>query len=115
MNIARNVTIPIMIALMLISLLIAALTVVTAESEFYQFDHVGDMMPHLSGVFRSVYAFAWLLPAIAVGISIWLVRRPERTGAQFAWSVTIITVLTIAWSAFAFVALYLLHVTSYYL
>ena len=116
MNIARNVTMPLMLALVFLSLLVAALTFLTAVSEFHQFDHLGRKMPVFAGTFRSVYAGAWALPVFTGGISIWLLGRSERTVAQFAWAATIITVVMCAWAAFAFFALYTLHVaSSYYL
>jgi hypothetical protein len=114
MNIVRNVTMPVMFALIFISLLIATLTFLTAESEFHQFDHLGHKMPILADAFRSVYAVAWLLPVIAGGITIWLLRQPEPTAGQFVWSAATVTVLIAAWAAFAFVALYTLHVASHY-
>jgi hypothetical protein len=114
MNITRNVMSPVMFALLLLSLLTAALTFLTAVSEFHQFDHLGRKMPIFAGAFRSVYAGAWLLPFIIGSTTGWLLRRPERRAAHFAWSVALGTVLIAGWAAFTFMALYTLHVASNY-
>jgi hypothetical protein len=115
MKIKRNVSTPILVALVLISLLVSFLTVATAGCEFYQFDHLGYTMPAFAGVFRSVYAVGWLLPIVATGISVWLLRKSECTAAQLAWSVSIVTVFLFAWSACSFIAIYTLHVSQYFL
>lgn len=114
MNIARSVTTPIVLGLILTALLIAALTSLTAECEFHQFDHLACKAPVLAGPFRSVYGIAWLLPVVCGGIGIWLLRQPARPAAQVVWSVMIVTAVLLAWAAFAFVALYTLHVASNY-
>ena len=114
MNVSRNVALPIMLTLTFASLLIAALTLFLAVSEFHQFDHLDREVPGFVGAFRSGYGAAWLLPVLSGGTGVCLLRRPECGVALFTWAVSVITIIICAWAAFAFMALYILHAASSY-
>jgi hypothetical protein len=117
MRIQRNTVVPIMLALVMAAILVAFSTFFVGVCEFHELDGflgAASVTPGLTALFRSVYGFAWAIPLIAIGATVWLAKPPDRPAVHVAWTMALLTIVVFGWAVFAFIALYVLHVSIGY-
>lgn len=93
----------------MLAVLLAVLTYFIAISDYHHYHHLG-VLPAFSMVFERFLPAAWLLPSLAIGVGIALLRRSERSVNALVWYCAGVAMVGGVWSATTFIALHLMYV-----
>jgi hypothetical protein len=110
----RSTSTPLVATVVLGSVLAIGVLWFMASLEFGQWEHRGRIqsLPAISQYFRSVYRFGWSLPAAAIAIGGFILLGRERDVRFVSWYFGVVAVLTVAWTAFGVLALYLMYAST---
>ena len=110
----RSTAIPLVATVALGSVLAVGVLWLMASLEFTQWQHRGriDLLPAISRSFRGVYQFGWSLPVAAVAVGVFILAGRERDSRFVSWYFGVTALLTVLWTAFGVLALYLMYAST---
>ena len=109
MNVTRQITIPVVLAVSCLATLLAVLTFFCAIGDYHHYHHLGEL-PAFSAAFERGLPAAWLFPIFATGFGITIVRRSECSAVALVWYCASTVVIGALWAAATFIALHLMYV-----
>ena len=111
---SRNTATPLVMTVVVGSVLAITVLWFMASLEFGQWEHRNRIqwLPAISQSFRSVYKFGWSLPAAAMAVGVFILLGRERDTRFVSWYFAVTALLTVGWTAFGVLALYLMYASG---
>lgn len=111
---SRSTAIPLVATVALGSVITVGVLWFMASLEFSQWEHRHriDLLPAISGLFHRVLHFGWILPAGAVAVGAFILAVRERDSRFVSWYFAVTALLTVCWSTFGVLALYLMYAST---
>ena len=110
----RSTAFPLVATVVLGSLVAVGVLWLMASLEFSQWEHRRQLslLPAISKSYRSVQPFGWSLPVAAIAIGAYLLARRECDARWVSWYFGVVALLTVVWTAFGVLALYLMYAST---